>query len=88
MIPTIRGLVLGKRISTKNCSISFGKKCCLQVTYITSNVVSNTSNVSVPITSEQLVRYLDFRLKNGFINLRFRYSDNSGIGTRSYYRIS
>ena len=67
-------MVLGKIISTKIFSISY-----------TSNIASNTFTFSAPITSEQLIaRYLDFRLKNGFKKLRFRYSDNSGISVYSY----
>ena len=52
----------------------------MQVTDITPNKASDTFTFFVPITSKQLlVRYLDFRVKNGFIELRFRNFDNMSV---------
>ena len=69
----------------KNISDFLRRKVFLQVTDITSKIASDTSTVSVPITSEELiVRYLDFLLKNGFTKLKLRYSDNSSISACNY----
>ena len=69
----------------KNTFDFLWKKVFLYVTYVNSNIANYTSTVSVPTRFEELIfRYLDFWLKNGFIKVRFRYSNNSDISTCSY----
>ena len=87
IILTVIGVVLDNRISKTmflitcfQCFFPKMKKVFLHVTNITSNIASNTSTISVSVTSKSIiVIYLDFPLKNRFFKLRFNYPSYPSI---------
>ena len=69
----------------ENIFIFFRKILFFDVTYVTSDIGSNTTTTFVTVsTKEIVVIYLDIRLKNRFIKFKFRNSYNSCIAAIGY----